>query len=179
MQGAPAKSHSERRQRNLSVGVDAHIDPAIRNCKIANTFGENTQRPVGADDPVRPWGNGKFAAMFRKNGCALCGESAASTPTNVVRICRGTFVFAGAYCRADRVVRPYGCVRVRIGTVEFSASYCAGGVEPRPYITTKRGGSSAISTLPLPVLRCARTPPPKGEARARRKSALRARLGVV
>ena len=155
------------------------IDPATRNRKIVHAIGENEKRSVGADDPVRPWGNGKFAAAFRKNGCAACGESAASTPANSVRIRIGASVFVGTHRRADRVVRPYGCVRVRIGTVEFSASYCAGGVEPRPYITTKRGGSSAISTLPLSVLRCARTPPPKGEARARRKSALRAGVGVL
>ena len=100
-----------------------------QNCTI---FGENAKRPVGADDPVRPWGNGKFTAMFRKNDCALCGESAASTPTNVVRIRRGTFVFAGACCRADRVVRPYGCVRVRMGASKFATSCRAGGASPVP-----------------------------------------------
>ena len=29
---------------------------------------------VGADDPVRPWGNGKFVTTFRQIGCASCGS---------------------------------------------------------------------------------------------------------
>ena len=143
----------------------------------ARTIGVPAQRPVGADASVRPLGNGKFAAMYRKtqncptrrrggvlplprrmqkqirtiNGdhatrpvphrCIpnlrrftagrgrtpplrkfvcfcdlpkLCdfrvhrsGSMWASTPTNVVRICIGASVFAGAYRRADRGVRPY------------------------------------------------------------------------
>ena len=95
----------------MSAGVDAARSPAMRNCKIAHTIGENAQRLVGADDPVRPWGNYKFYATFRKNGRAACGESAASIPTSVIRIRIGAFVFAGVYRRADRGVRPYGCVR--------------------------------------------------------------------
>ena len=110
---------TKRRPRTIPVGVDAHIDPAMRNHKSAHTIGDNAKCPVGADASVRPWGSGKFAAIFRKNDCALCGESAASTPTNVVRICRGTFVFAGAYRRADRVVRPYGCIPFRIGAFQI------------------------------------------------------------
>ena len=58
----------------MSVGVDAHIDPAARNCKIARTISENAKRPVGADASVRPWGNGKFAATYRKNGRASYGS---------------------------------------------------------------------------------------------------------
>ena len=54
--------------RNPFVGVDAHIDPAVHNCKIVHTIGDNVKHFVGADDPVRPWGNGKFAAAYRKNG---------------------------------------------------------------------------------------------------------------
>ena len=50
--------------------------------------GANVKCPVGADDPVRPLGNGVFAAAYRKNGHAPCGESAASTPTNGIRIRR-------------------------------------------------------------------------------------------
>ena len=57
----------------------------------------------------------------------------ASTPTNVVRIRNGAFVFAGAYRRADRGVRPYGCIRFRIGAHNFAAAYRAGGAEPLPY----------------------------------------------
>ena len=34
--------------------------------KLHRTIGETVKRPVGADDPVRPWGNGKFAAGRRK-----------------------------------------------------------------------------------------------------------------
>ena len=38
----------------MSVGVDAHIDPAVCNRKIAGSFGENAKRSVGADASVRP-----------------------------------------------------------------------------------------------------------------------------
>ena len=91
----------------MPVGVDAALSPAMRNGKIAHTIGENVKRPVGADDPVRPWGNGKFTAMYRKNGRATCGSMWASTPTNGVRIRIGACNFAGADRRADRGVRPY------------------------------------------------------------------------
>ena len=124
---------TKRQQRNTSVGVDAALSPAARNRKIARIFGKTAQRFVGADASVRPWGNGKFAAAYRKNGRASCGSMWASTPTNVVRIRIGAFVFVGARRRADRVVRPYGCVPVGFDTVEFLALYCAGGVLPRPY----------------------------------------------
>ena len=50
----------------MPVGVDAHIDPAVRDRKIAQTIGENAHRLVGADDPVRPLGNNKFAVTYRK-----------------------------------------------------------------------------------------------------------------
>ena len=42
--------------------------------KLHRTIGETVKRPVGADDPVRPWGNGKFAATYCKNGRAACGS---------------------------------------------------------------------------------------------------------
>ena len=61
------------------------IDPTECNCKIVRIFGENAKGSVGADDPVRPLGNGKFAAAFRKNGRAPYGSMWASTPTNIVR----------------------------------------------------------------------------------------------
>ena len=91
----------------MSVGVDAHIDPAGCNRKIARTVGENEKRFVGADASVRPLGIYGFAATFRKNGSASC--------------------------RTDRVVRPYGCRPFRIGTPIFATLYRAGGVEPLPY----------------------------------------------
>ena len=98
--------------------------------KLHRTIGKTAQHPVGADDPVRPLGNYGFAATFRQIGRAPCGESAASTPTNGLRICIGAFVFAGTSRRADRVVRPYGCVRVCIGASGFATSYRAGGACP-------------------------------------------------
>ena len=101
--------------------------------KLHRTIGDPAQRPVGADASVRPWGNCGFAAAVRKNGCAACGSMWASTPTNELCIRIGTFVFEGASCRADRVIRPYGCVRVRIGAFNFVMLYRAGGVEPRTY----------------------------------------------
>ena len=77
----------------------------------------------------------------------------ASTPTNVVRVCIGASVFAGACRRADRVVRPYGCVRIRTGAFKFAMSCRAGGVEPRPYadlaVWYKRGNSSKRTPLLL------------------------------
>ena len=106
--------HLHRRQCNTSVGVDAHIDPAVGNHKVAKTIGGNVKRSVGADASVRPMGNGKFSAAYRKNGHASYGSMWASTPTNGLRICIGAFIFAGAPRRADRVVRPYGCIRFRI-----------------------------------------------------------------
>ena len=116
----------------MSVGVDAALSPAAGNCKIECAIGDHAQRPVGADDPVRPWGNDKFAATYRKIGRALCGESAVSPPTNGVRIRIGAFIFVGAFCRADRGVRPYECVRVCIGAVKFVIFYRAGGACPAP-----------------------------------------------
>ena len=127
---APAKSYTKWRQCNLSVGVDAHIDPATRNHKTARIFGEIAQCPVGADASVRPWGNGKFAATYHKNECASCGESAASTPTNMVRIRQGAPVFMGAFRRADRGVRPYGCARVCVGAPKFVTLYRREGQAP-------------------------------------------------
>ena len=119
-------------ERYAPVGVDAALSPAVSNCKITTTIGENEKRSVGADDPVRPWGNNKFAAAHRKNGCTACGSMWASTPTNMKCICIGAFVFAGASCRADRVVRPYGCVRVCIGVFYFVTLCRAGGASPAP-----------------------------------------------
>ena len=106
------------------------IEPATRNHKTARIFGEIAQCPVGADASVRPWGNGKFAATYHKNECASCGESAASTPTNMVRIRQGAPVFMGAFRRADRVVRPYGCARVCVGAPKFVTLYRREGQAP-------------------------------------------------
>ena len=111
------------------VGVDAHIDPAVGNRRIARIFGENVKRSVGADASVRPMGNRKFSAAYRKNGHASYGSMWASTPTNVARICIGAFIFAGASRRADRVVRPYGCICFRIGAYNFA-------IASLPYVTT-------------------------------------------
>ena len=80
-----------------------------------------------------PDGHDRFAATYRKNGCASCGSMWASTPTNIVCVRIGAFDFAGAYRRADRVVRPYGCVPFRIGAPVSATLYRAGGVEPLPY----------------------------------------------
>ena len=131
-QDTQSKTHNERRQRMMSVGVDAHIDPAMRHGKFVKTIGANAHHSVGADASVRPLGNDKFAAIYRKNGRAPCGSMWASTPTNMVRIRIGAFVFAGASCRADRVVRPYGCVPFRIGVCGFAPLCSAGGACPAP-----------------------------------------------
>ena len=66
MQDARTNLHNGWRIRKMPVGVDAHIDPAMRNCRIAHTIGEHAHRLVGADDPVRPLGNNKFAVTYRK-----------------------------------------------------------------------------------------------------------------
>ena len=59
----------------MFVGVDAHIDPAVCNRKIARIFGENVKRPVGADRGVRPYGcipfrigAPKFVTLYRTGG---------------------------------------------------------------------------------------------------------------
>ena len=117
--------------------------------------------------PCPPVGHDRFAATYRKNGCVPCGESAASTPTNGVRIRIGASVFAGASCRADRVVRPYGCLPFRMGSCEFAILYRAGGVEPRPYgsfgnavkTCEKTGGASPSPTLRRNVAAAQNVPP--------------------
>ena len=53
-QDAPTNLHDVRRPRMMSVGVDAHIDPAMCNHKIAHAIGDHAQHPVGADASVRP-----------------------------------------------------------------------------------------------------------------------------
>ena len=113
------------------VGVDAHIDPAVGNHKVAKTIGGNVKRSVGADASVRPMGNRKFSAAYRKNGHASYGSMWASTPTNGLRICIGAFIFAGAPRRADRVVRPCGCACFRIGAYNFAIASrtCAANYE--------------------------------------------------
>ena len=130
------------------------IDPAGGSHKIAKTIGENAKRPVGADASVRPWGNRGFAATYRKNDCASCGESAASTPTNSVRIRIGASVFAGASCRADRVVRPYGCIRICIGSSKFATLYRAGGASPSPTLRQNAVHLRTYNPSPHPS-RCA------------------------
>ena len=57
----------------------------------------------------------------------------ASTPTNILRIYRGAFVFAGARRRADRVVRPYREFYDFAEGVRFCEYILPGGVEPLPY----------------------------------------------
>ena len=51
--------------------------------KLHRTIGETGKRPVGADDSVRPWGNGKFATTYRKNGRATVRVDA--TPADQFR----------------------------------------------------------------------------------------------
>ena len=72
--GALSKTYNKRQQRKMSVGVDAALSPAMCNRKIARAIGDPVQHPVGADASVRPWGNGKFAAAYRKNGRASYGS---------------------------------------------------------------------------------------------------------
>ena len=139
------------------------LSPTGCNCKIAPTIGEIEKRSVGADASVRPLGNRRFAAAYRKYGRASYGESAASTPTNVLRVCIGAFVFAGAYRRADRVVRPYGCLRVCIGAFKFATSYRTGGASPSP--TLRRNALQLRNKNPSPhPSRCASRLPRTGKA---------------
>ncbi len=142
-QGAPPTPHNKRQQRKMSVGVDAHIDPAGCNCKIARAIGEIARRSVGADDSVRPWGNCGFAAMFRKNGRAgRCGHRPLQT------LCG----FAG--------VRPF--LRVHsAGRTESSAPTLI--IHHSLFIVETRY-SSEITTLPL-ISRLRRQLPPEGKPR--------------
>ena len=48
--------------------------PAGRGNKFCTAYGDNVKRSVGADASVRPWGNGKFVAAYRKNGRAPRGS---------------------------------------------------------------------------------------------------------
>ena len=64
---APTSPHIERRQRKMSVGVDAALTPAAHNRRIVRIFGENEKRPVGADASVRPMSNCGFSTTFRNN----------------------------------------------------------------------------------------------------------------
>ena len=82
------------RIRTPFVGVDAHIDPAVRNHKIARTIGGIAPHPCRGGRPCPPVGICGFAAAYRKNGRASYGSMWASTPTNtwrgrrlVVRFC--------------------------------------------------------------------------------------------
>ena len=133
--------------------------------KLHRAIGDHAQRPVGADASVRPLGNCKFATTYHKNGHAVCGSMWASIPTNVVRFRIGAFVFAGAPCRADRVVRPYGCVPFCIGACRFSALCRAGGASPSP--TLRLNNTSSLFTitsylnLPLPYVTTKRVTAPK------------------
>ena len=75
----------------MSVGVDAHIDPAMCNHKIAHAIGETVKRSVGADDPVRPYGCvrihiGAFnlAALYRTGG----GEPRPYVTTKIAKYAR-------------------------------------------------------------------------------------------
>ena len=50
----------------MSVGVDAHIDPAECNRRIAHSIGENAKCSVGADASVRPLGTTVLPQRFVK-----------------------------------------------------------------------------------------------------------------
>ena len=149
--GRNCKTLNNRRPRNTSVGVDAHIDPAGCNHKIAHAIGDPVQCFVGADDPVRPLGNGNFAATYRKNGRASCGSMWASTPTNGMRVRIGAFMFAGAYRRADRGVRPYGCIPFRIGASKSTTFYRAGGACPASTLRRNPKQRTKDREVALPV----------------------------
>ena len=137
----------------------------LQNC---TTNGDNAQRPVGADDPVRPLGVHGFAAAYhKKRSCLPHGESAASPPTNGVRVCRGASMFAGACRRADRGVRPYGCAPLRIGAFNFAALCRAGGASPAP--TLRRNARQPGNNDPSPHQPAPRTVPPRREALEKRK----------
>ena len=90
------------------------------NRRIARIFGETVKHPVGADDPVRPWGNGKFAATCRKKrniprhavgegfypSRARCTIKNNRTPGAFVPCRRGIFVFVIAYRREGQSPSP-------------------------------------------------------------------------
>ena len=126
----------------------------------------NVRRPrnilVGADDPVRPWGNCEFAVAFHKNGRAPYGSMWASTPTNILRIRRWCIRFCRCVLPGGQRRPPLqGCARVR--TVRINLLHCTGGRgKPLPYVTTKRGSSSKRTTLPL-ISRLRRQLPPRGK----------------
>ena len=136
-----AKSHAARGCAS-KLACGRRIDPAVRDHKIARIFGENVKRPVGADASVRPLGNDKFAATFRKK--RMC----------VVRVDVGIDPYK-RYADSPGCVRVCGCVPpggqgrppLRVHTIPH---WCAqirnivlrGRGKPRPYVTTKWGGGT-------------------------------------
>ena len=126
----------------------------------------NVRRPrnilVGADDPVRPWGNCEFAVAFHKNGRAPYGSMWASTPTNILRVRRW-------YIRFCRCVLPGGQrrppLRVRAGSHganKFAALYRREGqATPLRYDETRQ----QLKTYhPSPHQSASPTASPQGEA---------------
>ena len=90
---------------------------------VFTSIAANPQLPHGRTEVSAPTGRFTVSPMVRAIlRLHTAGESAASTPTNVVRIRIGAFVFAGTFRRADRGVRPYGCMRVRIGASRFAGA---------------------------------------------------------
>ena len=182
MQGARENLHNGWQIRKMSVGVDAALSPAMRNRKIAGIFSETVKCSVGADDPVRPWGNDKFAATVRKNGRASYGSmrrpqaSFEAQPRAARLLAPKMGIDPYKRCTISHwYIRIRGCappggqrrppLQVRAcphGCIQTCGVVPCGRGKPRPYVTTKRGGSSEITTLPL-ISRLRRQLPPRGK----------------
>ena len=97
----------------MPVGVDAHIDPAVRDRKIAQTIGENAHRLVGADASVRPLGNNKFAVTYRKK-------------RNIPRHAVGEGFYPSRAGRTNKIAQRTASTQhipFRIGASQFAALY--------------------------------------------------------
>ena len=102
-QDAPAKTNAPRRIRKMFVGVDAHIDPAIRNCKFVRIIGANAKRPVGGGRPCPPVGYDHFRHRVSIKPERLPrGSMWASTSTDGLRFRIGVYGFAGLCRRAGQ-----------------------------------------------------------------------------
>ena len=119
----------------MSVGVDAALSPAGCNRKIARIFGENAQRPVGADASVRPMGTTVLPQRIVKTDvrrAGRCGHRPLQT----------WCVFAGVH--SFLWVRPAGRTESSAPTARSgmqSKFAAAGGASPSP--TLRRNVATA------------------------------------
>mgnify|MGYP004502341973 CR=1 FL=1 len=166
----------------MSVGVDAHLrcqEPRCARLRLetslrashrpgrvqlqnCTTNGDNAQRPVGADDPVRPLGVHGFAATYHKNGRAYrrgrCGHRPLQTVCVFAEVHPCLQVRAAGRTEASA---PTGACRFAlVHSILQRYAARAGQAPPLRYDETR--GSPEITTRPL-ISRPRRQLPPSGK----------------